>query len=167
VSAQQIILDHDKWRKGIGGAPAGLSGESDSSAYAGLDLDLAEFSDATFSGGSFSDCTFRNARWSSCRFTRCTFSQCDFEHIAISGCTFVNCTFEKAQFANSQLAECQFTHGIWNHMNFDHGWWRAVKVLDCKGTTVNARHLRGEGVAFTGSSFEHLEFEDTLLNSTV
>jgi hypothetical protein len=43
MSSQEIILNHDLWRKGAGGAPAGLVGQADSSAYVGLDLDLAQF----------------------------------------------------------------------------------------------------------------------------
>jgi hypothetical protein len=50
MSAQQIILDHDKWRKGMGGASAGLAGESDGNAYAGLDLNLITFTSSSFHG---------------------------------------------------------------------------------------------------------------------
>ncbi|MDI3383526.1 hypothetical protein ACFPPF_14110 [Xenophilus aerolatus] len=44
MSAQTLILKHDEWRKGLGGAPAGVAGESDGNAYMGLDLNLITFS---------------------------------------------------------------------------------------------------------------------------
>jgi len=56
MSSRQIITDHDLWRQGTGGAPAGL------------DLNLAQFASSSFSGTRFSDTTFQQAGW-----TRCTF----------------------------------------------------------------------------------------------
>lgn len=46
MSALQIIQDHDKWRRGTGGARAGLAGQSDGNVYTGLDLNLITFSDS-------------------------------------------------------------------------------------------------------------------------
>lgn len=43
MSSTEFIYKHDQWRKGAGRMPAGLSGQSDSSVYAGLDLSLAQF----------------------------------------------------------------------------------------------------------------------------
>ncbi|SOD23490.1 hypothetical protein SAMN05518800_0907 [Variovorax sp. YR752] len=52
-----------------------------------------------------------------------------------------------------------------NGVNFDQGRRSEVKLLECTGTQVKALGLRGEGIDFTGSNFEHLQFEDTILNS--
>ena len=165
MSSQQIILDHDRWRKGIGGAPAGLAGEVDSFAYAELDLNLAHFSGTAFTGSSFTRTTFREARWTHCQFSHCTFGQCDFQGMAVDGCTFVCCTFNQAQLQGTTFSNTEFSHCTWNGMNFDQSRWQDLKVLECQGTAVHAKHLRGENVDFTGSHFEQLEFEDTLLNS--
>lgn len=48
MSSQEILHKHDQWRKGAGGAPAGLSGQTDSSAYSGLDLGQAQFASSSF-----------------------------------------------------------------------------------------------------------------------
>ena len=74
MSALQIILDHDKWRKGVGGARAGLAGESDANAHAGLDLNLITFTGCNFSGGSFTSTSFHDAVWTSCQFNACSFN---------------------------------------------------------------------------------------------
>ena len=74
MSANQIIKDHDKWRKGAGGAKAGLSGESDGDSYAGLDLDLITIASSRFDGSSFSSVTFKNANWSSSHFAGVRFT---------------------------------------------------------------------------------------------
>jgi fluoroquinolone resistance protein len=165
MSSQTIILNHDHWRKGIGGAPAGLSGQSDSNAYAGLDLDLAQFSASTFTGSSFTATTFRQAAWTACQFTGCTFTGCDFEGISISGCTFNNCTFAQSQFKATQFSSSTFNSCQWNDLNFDGGHWSQIKVLGCTGTTVQADSLRGEHVDFTGSFFENLEFKNASINN--
>jgi fluoroquinolone resistance protein len=89
----QIIKDHDKWRKGTGGAQAGLSGESDGDSYAGLDLDLITIASTHFNGSSFTATTFRDASWSSSQFTGVLFSGCDMANLSITGCTFTHCTF--------------------------------------------------------------------------
>ncbi|CAN7490377.1 pentapeptide repeat-containing protein [Variovorax paradoxus] len=166
MSAQQIILDHDKWRKGLGGAPAGLAGQSDANAYAGLDLETAQFASSSFAGSSFTDTVFRHAGWTACQFDGCSFTRCNFEHIAMVDCVFTRCAFDQAQFSQSSLRGCRFVQCTWNGMNFDGSDWRNVQVLECKGTDVHARNLRGEQVDFTNSYFEQLEFEGALLNNS-
>lgn len=167
MTAQRIILEHDLWRKGAGGAPAGLTGQADSSTYVDLDLDLAKFTDTTFAGICFTGTTFRQAQWAGCRFTNCIFSACDFEGIAIRGCAFTHCVFEQVRFGRSTLTSSQFVRCELREVNFDQGQWSKVRLLDCTGTTVKARGLRGEDVDFLGSAFEQLEFEDTILNSAM
>jgi fluoroquinolone resistance protein len=81
MSAQQIILDHDKWPKDMGGAPVGLAGEAEGNAYAGLDRNLITFTSSSFSGSSFTSTTFHDALWTSCRFTGCSFIRCDLQAI--------------------------------------------------------------------------------------
>jgi uncharacterized protein YjbI with pentapeptide repeats len=164
MSAQKIILNHDKWRKGIGGAPAGLAGENDGNAYAGLDLNLITFASCVFDNSSFAATTFRQAGWTGCQFRNCSFSNCDFEDIKMTGCTFTNCVFTRSQFHNSQLRASKFDRCAWNELNFDSAQWFGVDVLDCTGTGVEATDLRGEQVAFTGSSFEHTEFMNARIN---
>lgn len=162
-----LIQNHDKWRKNIGGAPAGVAGLADANAYAGLDLNLITFMATTFTGSSFSACTFHQAQWSECQFVNCTFAACDFDTLAITGCTFTDCTFEQARFSQADFARTQFLQCRWDDMNFDQGHWREVDVHDCTGTRVVAKHLRGEDVDFRGSYFEDLAFEDTLLNGAM
>ncbi|RIX83301.1 pentapeptide repeat-containing protein [Acidovorax cavernicola] len=113
MSAQQIITDHDLWRKGVGGAAASLVGQSDNFAYAGLDLNLAQFASSNFCGTSFSDTTFQRAGWSDCTFVGCTFTHCDFQFIAISGCTFVDCNFSASKFDQSSFNDVQFDQCCW------------------------------------------------------
>lgn len=93
MSANQIIEDHHKWRKGTGGAQAGLSGESDGDSYAGLDLDLITIAASRFNGSRFSSTSFKNANWLSSQFTGAHFTGCDMTNLRIAGCTFTNCTF--------------------------------------------------------------------------
>ncbi|MEJ8851750.1 pentapeptide repeat-containing protein [Variovorax rhizosphaerae] len=165
MSSQIIIHKHDLWRKGIGGAPAGLIGQSDSNHYAGLDLNLAQFASTTFTGSSFTATTFKQAGWTACRFTGCTFTGCDFEGISISDCTFDNCTFAQSQFKGTRFTASKFNNCQWNGLNFDGGYWSQVDVLGCTGTTVQADSLRGEHVDFTGSYFENLEFRNASINN--
>ncbi|MFS2100276.1 pentapeptide repeat-containing protein [Variovorax sp. Varisp85] len=167
MSAQEIILAHDLWRKGAGGAPAGLAGQTDGNAYAGLDLGLAQFADSTFTGSSFTETKFNEAQWSACHFSNCIFSACSFDSITIMGCTFVNCTFEKARFRLGNISGSRLTDCKLNEVNFEQGSWSALKMHGCTGRSVRARGLRGEQVDFLGSNFEQLEFEDTVLNSTM
>lgn len=165
MASQTIITDHDRWRKGAGGKRAGLSGESDSSSYSGLDLNLAQFATSTFSGSSFTATTFKKAEWSNCQFNSCTFSACDFEGIVISGCTFVGCTFSESQFDTARLSGSTFRQCTWNALNFDNGSWSQVDVLGCNGCKVVASNLRGQKVDFTGSQFEDLQFNNVIINS--
>lgn len=165
MSSQKIITDHDRWRKGVGGAPAGLAGEADSFAYAGLDLNLAQFSATTFNGSSFSATTFQQAVWSGCTFTGCTFTGCDFHSIAISACTFANCSFKSSTFDQSRFSATRFTQCEWDALTFHGGHWENVQVLDCTGTTIRGDLLTGEHVDFTGSYFEQLEFKNANINS--
>ena len=167
MSSQEIILNHDLWRKGAGGAPAALAGQTDASAYVGLDLDLARFTDSVFVGSRFAATTFRQAQWTACRFTDCVFDACDFSGISITGCTFVNCVFDRAEFRRSTLSGSCLMQCRLNGVNFDQGRWSEVKLLECTGTQIKALGLRGEGIDFMGSNFEHLQFEDTILNSVV
>ncbi|WP_435500357.1 pentapeptide repeat-containing protein [Variovorax sp. LT1R20] len=160
----QIIQDHDKWRKGVGGAPAGLAGESDGNAYAGLDLNLATFASSTFSGSSFTSTSFMDAVWTSCQFNGCTFSLCDLQRIRITGCTFVDCTFNASQLKASQLSDCTFTRCHWIALNFDASHWSQVKLLACSGRQVSASDLQGEQVDFTGSQFEDMQLANARIN---
>ncbi len=164
MSSQQIIRDHDLWRKGAGGAPAGLAGQSDNHVYAGLDLNLAQFAASVFTGSSFTGCTFRQAGWTGCQFTGCTFSACDFEGISMTGCTFTDCTFTQSRFKKSRFDACMFERCQWNELNFDGTHWRSVDVLDCTGTTVEADGLTGERVDFAGSQFEHMQLSNSQIN---
>ena len=134
MSAQVIILAHDMWRKGAGGAPAGLVGQADSFAYAGLDLGLAQFAGSSFSGSSFTATSFRQAGWTGCRF----------DGASISASTFTRCH--------------------WDDISFERGQWNDVGVLDCSGTVVHAQGLQGRSVDFTGSRFEQLEFRNANIN---
>jgi len=164
MSSQKIITDHDLWRKGMGGAPAGLVGQADSLAYAGLDLDLAQFADSTFNGSSFTATTFRQAAWRSCGFTGCSFTGCDFEGIALIDCVFTGCVFSQSQLRHSQLSGCRFSNCQWDGLNFDSSHWSRVAILGCTGTSVRADGLFGEQVDFTGSNFEQLEFRNARIN---
>lgn len=164
MSAQTLILKHDEWRKGLGGAPAGVAGESDGNAYMGLDLNLITFSASTFSGSSFSATTFRNASWSGCRFVRCSFSGCDMRQLEISGCTFVACTFGSSQLAQCRFSSSSFTDCEWSDLNFDHAHWSQLKLLSCSGSGITAEHLRGEQVDFTGSRFQNMQLSHASIN---
>ncbi len=164
MSTQLIILKHDQWRKGLGGAPAGVSGESDSNAYAGLDLNLITFSASTFSDSSFSATTFLDASWTGCRFTNSTFSSCDLRRIAINECAFIGCTFINSRLADSNLNNSSFVGCRWNELNFDHAHWSGVKVLSCIGTRITAQSLTGDQVDFTGSQFQDMELTDAAIN---
>ncbi len=164
MSAQVIILAHDMWRKGAGGAPAGLVGQADSFAYAGLDLGLAQFAGSSFSGSSFTATSFRQAGWTGCRFAGCSFTQCDFGAIAVSGCTFVDCRFTRANFDGASISASTFTRCHWDDISFERGQWNDVGVLDCSGTVVHAQGLQGRSVDFTGSRFEQLEFRNANIN---
>lgn len=165
VTSQLIILNHALWRKGAGGAPAGLIGQADSFAYAGLDLNLAQFVSTAFTGTSFTATTFQNAGWTACQFNACTFTACDFQSIAITGCNFIGCTFSNSQFSAAKLSGCTFNRCTWNNLGFDNGQWTQVDILNCNGTQIHADGLRGEMVDFTGSYFEQLEFRNAQINT--
>jgi len=164
MSSLQIIQDHDKWRKGIGGAPAGLAGESDGNTYVGLDLGLITFTSSTFKGSRFASTTFVDAVWTSCRFTGCSFSGCDMQRIRISGCSFVGCTFAGSQLKASTLGDCTFTHCNLISLNFDASHWSQVRLLDCRGQQVSGAYLQGEQVDFTGSQFEDMQLTNARIN---
>jgi len=164
MSSLQIIQDHDKWRKGTGGAPAGLAGESDGNAYAGLDLNLVTFASSTFSGSSFTATTFVDAVWTSCQFSGCAFSRCDMQRIHISGCSFVGCTFDASQFKASTFSGCTFTRCNWTALNFDASHWSRVNLLACSGRQVSAAYLQGDQVDFTGSRFEDMQLTNARIN---
>lgn len=164
MSSQLIILAHDMWRKGAGGAPAGLVGQADSFAYAGLDLDLAQFAGSTFAGTSFAATSFKQAGWSACQFTGCNFTQCDFSGISITGCTFVNCSFTGANFDGGSISASTFTQCRWDDISFARGQWNDVGVLKCSGNVVRAQGLQGRSVDFTNSTFEQLEFQGADIN---
>ena len=164
MSARPLILKHDQWRKGTGGAAAGVVGESDANAYAGLDLNRITFSASTFNGSSFSTTTLLDASWTACQFSTCTFSGCDLQRISISGCTFVGCTFTNSQFAYCSFTNCSFLDCTWNQLNFDHGHWGGLKVLSCAGNHITAESLTGEQVDFTGSRFENMQLTNARIN---
>jgi len=164
MSSLQIIQDHDKWRKGIGGAPAGLAGESDGDTYAGLDLNLITFASTSFSGSSFSATSFQDAAWTTCRFSACTFSLCQMQRIRISECTFVGCTFSRSQFQGSNFSACVFTDCTWSDLNFDGSQWVGVSLPGCKGQKITGRDLVGERVDFTGSQFEDMQLTNARIN---
>lgn len=165
MNSQQIIQDHDRWRKGAGGAPAGLVGQADSHAYTGLDLNEARFEGSSFSGSAFSATTFGQATWSGCHFTGCTFTGCDFRAIAIQGCTFTECNFATSIFDEGSFNTTQFLRCRWDELSFHHSRWEQVLVLDCTGTIVRGDTLTGEHVDFTGSYFEHLAFNNVRINN--
>lgn len=164
MSARQIIQDHDKWRKGMGGAPAGLVGESDANAYAGLDLDLITFSASTFNGSSFSATTFKGTNWSSCQFQGCAFSMCDFEGMRMTGCSFTHCTFERSSFRGSEWRHCTFIGCTWKGLEFDNCRWLKVGILECDGKAITAGNLQGEQVDFSGSNFQDMELVNARIN---
>jgi uncharacterized protein YjbI with pentapeptide repeats len=164
MSSQLIILAHDMWRKGAGGAPAGLVGQADSFVYAGLDLGLAQFAGSTFAGTSFTATSFKQADWSACQFTGCSFTECDFGGISISGCTFVNCSFTGANFDGGSISASTFTQCRWDHISFARGQWSEVGVLNCSGNVVHAQGLQGRSVDFTNSTFEQLELQGADIN---
>jgi fluoroquinolone resistance protein len=83
MSAHQLIIDHDKWRRGKGGAPAGVSG-SDGNGYSSLDLNLITFTGGDFNGSSFVSTTFEEASWQSCQFIGVNFNNCDLTSIRMS-----------------------------------------------------------------------------------
>jgi fluoroquinolone resistance protein len=164
MSAHSLILKHDQWRKGRGGASAGVAGQSDSTAYAGLDLNLITFSASNFSGSSFSATTFWDASWTGCRFANCAFSRCDLQRIVVSGCTFEGCTFTGSQFAGCSFSGCSFVDCTWNELNFDNASWNQVKILACMGSHITAENLRGNQVDFTGSRFENMQLANARIN---
>lgn len=165
MSAQQIIIDHDLWRKGAGGAPAGLIGQADSLAYAGLDLDLAQFARSSFSGTRFSDTSFKEAGWTGCTFVGCTFTRCDFQSISIHGCSFSNCSFSASSFDHTRFVDTRFTECRWDDLRFNRSHWENVQVLDCTGSRIRGDMVNGERVDFTGSCFEQLELSNARINS--
>ncbi len=164
MSAQPLILDHDKWRKGLGGAPAGVAGQSDGNGYAGLDLDLITFSASSFSGARFSATTFRQADWSECRFAGCAFSQCDFSKLRMADCTFSDCIFESSSFDSAEWSGCTFERCTWRQLVLDNGRWQRVKLLQCKGSSVQGADVQGEQIDWTGSEFQDMELANARIN---
>ncbi|WP_213953816.1 MULTISPECIES: pentapeptide repeat-containing protein [unclassified Variovorax] len=164
MSSQTIILNHDKWRKGIGGAPAGLAGQADSNAYAGLDLNLAVFASSTFMGSSFTATTFHQGQWNACTFTGASFTACDFEGITMAGCTFNQCTFSQSQLTRSTLNDCTFESCELNTVTLDAGQWSGVRLLNCFGTELAGHDLRGEHVKWEGSHFRNIRLVNARIN---
>jgi fluoroquinolone resistance protein len=164
MSSLQLILDHDKWRKGTGGAAAGVVAESDANAYAGLDLDLITLTSSRFTGSRFASTTFHDAVWTDCQFTGCTLTDCDMQGITMTGCTFVDCTFGETSLKCSKLTDCTFTQCSWTTLNFDSSHWAQVKLLDCQSHSVTATDLMGHQVDFTGSRFEDMQLVNARIN---
>lgn len=164
MSAIQIIQDHDKWRRGLGGAPAGLANQADGNAYAGLDLNLITFDSCVFAGSSFVSTTFKDAVWGACQFNNCSFSHCDMQRIRMTACAFVNCSFSQSQLQASQFAACSFTGCTWTNLCFDAGRWSRVKLLECRGVRITGVDLQGEQVDFTGSRFEDMRLTNARIN---
>lgn len=164
MTAQLLILKHDQWRKGQGGAAAGVDGKSDSSGYAGLDLDHITFTGSSFSGTSFSATTFIDASWSGCQFNHCTFTDCDLHRISIIGTTFVGCSFTDVRLARSNVGSSTFTGCNWNGLNFDHAHWSDLKLLSCTGTRITGEGLIGDQVDFTGSQFNDMHLTGARIN---
>lgn len=164
MSAQQIILDHDRWRRGIGGAPAGLAGESDANAYAGLDLDLAQFTSSSFSGSSFASTTFREAVWTGCQFSGVTFSTCDLTGITMTGCSFANCIFIGSTLDRNTLQNCTFTACRWENLTLHNSRWTAVQLLQCHGSFIDGRDVWGEQVKWDGSRFKNMHLRNARIN---
>jgi uncharacterized protein YjbI with pentapeptide repeats len=164
MSAQPLILKHDQWRKGQGGAPAGIVGESDGNAYAGLDLNGITFSASTFAGSGFSATTFLDASWAGCRFTDCTFVDCDMLRIRIEACSFAGCTLTRCNLAHCNFEDSTFTECAWNELNFDHGRWLRLRLQACTGTKLTGEGVRGQQVDFKGSRFQDTRWTRAQIN---
>ena len=166
MASQQIILDHDRWRKGAGGTQAGPPGLSDSHAYAGLDLDLAAFTRWSFGGTQFSGTTFRQSQWSFCRLAGCSFTGCDLEDIAATDCEFVDCTLEATRMRRARLRRCTFRACRWLDVNLAEGDWEDVHLLQCTGTLIRGDHLRGLRTRWTGSRIQVMRLHDARLTGS-
>ncbi len=100
---------HDMWRKGAGGAPAGLVGQDRQLRLCrarprGSLSSPQRPSPAPVSPPPASS----RAGWSACQFTGCSFTQCDFGGISITGCTFINCSFTRANFDGGSISTSTF-----------------------------------------------------------
>jgi uncharacterized protein YjbI with pentapeptide repeats len=184
MSTPKILADHHKWRRGTGGARAGLAGQSDGSSYAGLDLSQATFDDASFSGSGFTRTRFDEAQWNGCRFTGCkftadtflqaswlgcrfegcTFDDCNLMQITIRACRFEQCLFSRSKLARCEIDACEFTHCDWSRLNFDHGRWSQLRLMGCRGREITAERLVGTCVDYTGSRFELVTWSNVLMN---
>lgn len=164
MNSQQIILDHDRWRRGAGGGPAGLTGERDANAYAGLDLDLAQFTSGRFSGSSFASTTFRQAVWTGCHFNGVTFSDCDLTGISMVQCSFANCTLTGCALNRNTLQDCTFTACHWESLTLHGSTWNAVRLLQCRGSRIEGHGMRGEQVKWEGSRFSNVRLQRAGIN---
>ncbi|MBS0426695.1 MAG: pentapeptide repeat-containing protein [Proteobacteria bacterium] len=164
MSAREIILSHDRWRRGVGGAPAGLAGESDANAYAGLNLDLAQFTSSSFSGSSFASTTFREAVWTDCQFRGVTFSGCDLTGMAMTRCSFTSCLLVGCTLDRNTLQGCLFTACEWERLTLHNSAWTAVQLLECHGSFIEGRDMWGEKVKWEGSRFKAIRLQRARIN---
>lgn len=109
MSAHSLILKHDRWRKGQGGASAGVAGRSDSDTYAGLDLNLITFSASTSSGSSFSATTFLDAAWTGCQFANCTWKESNFDNASLDEVKILACKGRRITAENLRKNRVDFT----------------------------------------------------------
>lgn len=159
MSCKIAIEDHAKWRKGSGGAPAGVTGISDASSYIGLDLGLITITDTSFTGSGFTQINFELAQISASRFSGCQFIDCDFSQASISGSQFQNCAFTRCKFPRSMLSSTVFSKCVFQDVVFEQGNWQDIQLADCQGDQVNAKQLTGKGVSFLGTSFKTAFFD--------
>lgn len=159
MSSETLIQDHAKWRQGVGGAMAGVSGMSDASSYTGLDLGLITIADTIFTGSEFTQINFELAQISGSRFSGCQFTDCDFTQASISASQFQTCAFTRCKFPRSSLSSSVFSQCAFQDVVFEQGQWQDIKLADCQGDQVNARQLTGKGVSFLGTSFKTAFFD--------
>lgn len=159
MPVNQLIEDHAKWRKGSGGAQAGVAGMSDANSYTGLDLGLITITDTQFLGSGFTLINFELAQISACQFVSCNFIDCDFSQMSITGSRFKGCSFKRCKFPRAILKSTEFSQCEFFDVVFDQGSWLDIKLKDCQGDQVNAKQLTGKGVSFLGTSFKTAFFE--------
>jgi fluoroquinolone resistance protein len=159
MPANLLIEDHAKWRQGTGGAPAGVSGMSDASSYTGLDLGLITITSTKFLGSGFTLISFELAQINACQFVSCNFTDCDFSQTGIAGSLFQGCSFKRCKFPRSSLKSSEFSQCEIFDVVFEQGTWLDIKLKDCKGDQINAKHLTGKGVSFLGTTFKTAFFD--------
>lgn len=159
MSVQVLINDHAKWRKGAGGAPAGVAGMNDASDYTGLDLGLITIAGTQFAGSGFTLINFESAQISASQFASCQFIDCDFSQASVTGSRFTACAFKRCKFPQSNLSDTEFKRCDFFDVGFEQGHWLNIKLTDCEGDQINAKQLTGKGVSFMGTSFKTALFE--------